>query len=440
MKYRIAHCLAILLAAIAVALGHPVHAQVIKRMVEQGWDAPTQRQLKRDIAVMDASPFDGVAFDAVVGTVERPFERAFSRDTWDASRFDAVIADLKATTPRKLTHNFLTLNANPGDVAMFDDAGWVQIVEHWRLAARIAKQGGLKGILFDPEPYQGNRPFSWLDAPNAGKQSFDATAAKARERGRQVMQAVAAEYPDITIFSMFLMSYLTVGETSGGANAAFLTNPKRAVPLHAYALLPAFLDGWLDVLPASAKLVDGNENAYRYATAADFNAAALKVRQGGQWLVSPENRNKYRAQVQVGATVYVDAHVNGLTPEYQFADLGASAFEARMAAALASVDEYVWVRSEQGNWWPAGQRDTGKNSHVDLASWDIVLPGATAALKAARDPEATAVQRARARAAGSAELVKNGAFSATLGSGLPSEWSTGRAVLGRPRQRASMAQ
>ncbi len=53
----------------------------------------------------------------------------------------------------RFTDNFITIGANPGNIDWFDDEGWQQIVEHWRIAAWLAKQSGLKGLLFDPEPY-----------------------------------------------------------------------------------------------------------------------------------------------------------------------------------------------------------------------------------------------------------------------------------------------
>ena len=52
-----------------------------------------------------------------------------------------------------VTDNFLIFNANPGNVDWFDDAGWKNIVDHWRIAAWIVRQSGFKGICFDPEPY-----------------------------------------------------------------------------------------------------------------------------------------------------------------------------------------------------------------------------------------------------------------------------------------------
>ena len=114
---------------------------------------------------------------------------------------------LKGCKFQRLTDNFIMLNANPGDVDWFDDAGWRNIVEHWRIAAWVARQSGFKGILFDPEPYAPpHAQFSYSAQPERDKHTFDEYCAKARQRGREVMEAVAEEYPDITIFCFFMNS------------------------------------------------------------------------------------------------------------------------------------------------------------------------------------------------------------------------------------------
>ena len=77
----------------------------------------------------------------------------FSREHWEWNELADCVADLKAAQPKLATQNFLFLYANPGDVDWFDDAGWREIVDHWRLLARAAREGGLRGILYDAEPY-----------------------------------------------------------------------------------------------------------------------------------------------------------------------------------------------------------------------------------------------------------------------------------------------
>jgi hypothetical protein len=62
-------------------------------------------------------------------------------------------------------------------------------------------------------------------------------------------------------------------------------------------LYPAFIDGWLDVLPPTVTLVDGGELAYCYNSVQEYTEAYAGVKGTCQDLVSPSNRGKYRAQV-----------------------------------------------------------------------------------------------------------------------------------------------
>lgn len=51
-----------------------------------------------------------------------------------------------------------------GNVDWFDDPGWEEIQEHWRLLARLAREGGLRGLLFDPASIRGRYQFNKLDS------------------------------------------------------------------------------------------------------------------------------------------------------------------------------------------------------------------------------------------------------------------------------------
>lgn len=138
-------------ASLATA-GEPVR----KKLIETGWDMPDTRRLRDSLAQMEQQPFDGVVLEAIGQTGEKkhcPMLLAFVNEKWQRDWFSDCVADLRACKFARFTDNFVLVGANPGNVDWFDDAGWANIVEHWRIAAWLAKQGGLKGILFDPEPY-----------------------------------------------------------------------------------------------------------------------------------------------------------------------------------------------------------------------------------------------------------------------------------------------
>jgi hypothetical protein len=267
----------------------------------------------------------------------------------------------------------------------------------------VARESGCRGLAFDPEPYTPpHAPFSYGAQVARDRHSFDEYAAKARERGREVMKAVAAEYPNVTILSFFLNSVCS--RATGHAD------PRPFLASEGYGLLPAFLDGWLDAAPPTITLVDGHEGSYCYNSDLQFLDAANLMRGACQELVSPENRAKYRAQVQTGFGIYLDAYVNPPTSPYYVDGKGgprAERLRANVAAALRASDGYVWIYGEQHRWWPT------PNADVKRTTWPEALPGSEDALRSARNPEDWARWKIAAleKAGTLKNLVTNGDFA-----------------------------
>lgn len=385
------------------------------KLIATGWDHPSPAQFREHLAEFERWPFQGAVIRATrtgPNGDEISSSFAFSRERWDEAAFDASIADLKAAKPSKPGDCFLLINANPGDVDWFDDDGWAQVVDHWRLLARVAKQGGLKGLLYDSEPYAPpHAQFHYPSQANRDQHTFAEYVDKARERGREVMKAVVAEYPDITIFAYRLICDLPMPEPNRPDPAPMLAG-------HHYGLCPAFLDGWLDVAPPDVIIIEGNENAYRYNSVGEFDHAYVALTTRAPRLLAPENRAKYRMQVQVSHGIYVDAHANPPTSPWYIDPLGGprgARLEANASAALRACDGYVWIYGEKGRWWPSG--------NSKYPEWPEVIPGADQALLRAVDP----IQAARQRLASmkpEENRLKNGSFAAKASSGLPEHWWT----------------
>ncbi len=421
---------ALFVAALATACA-AADARRPKKLIETGWDQPDTERLMQNLAEMEKRPFDGVVVGAVGQIDEKRrcnLRTAFANEKWQRDWFQPCLAHLKACKFKRFTDNFLTLGANPGNVDWFDDAGWANIVEHWRIAAWLAKQGGLKGLLFDPEPYtQPHNQFGYAAQPERDKHTFEAYAAKAHERGRQVMKAVAEEFPDLVLFSYFM----NIVDSTATVHA----NPNRVLAAQGYGLLPAFVDGWLDAAPPAATFVDGCEMAYLYNSVGQYTEAALLIKGACQELVSPENRAKYRAQVQVSFGIYLDAYWNPKEPKWMpwyIEGNGGSRVErlgANVRTALRVADEYVWVYGEKFRWWPT----PGKR--VDPQTWPEALPGCEKALRLARDPlDYARSQMAELGATGKlANLARNGDFGSKKAlsyDGAAIEWKEGRPPAG----------
>ena len=275
-------------AALTMVPALAVDAQDVRRpkkLIATGWDKADTQRLRQNLEQMERRPFDGVIFE-IIGRDELgrpiPLRSGFQNAAWKEEWFQSVIDELVACRFRRFTDNFVQFGANPGDVDWFDDGGWQAIVDHWRIAAWAAKQSGCKGILFDPEPYvKPHAQFRYDAQPEHGQHSFEEYYAKARERGRGVMEAVMAEYPDITLFCYFMNSVT--------ASATGRPDPRRALAASGYGLYPAMIDGWLDAAPPSVSFVDGCESAYRYNSGQEYLEAAVRIKGACQELVSGQD-------------------------------------------------------------------------------------------------------------------------------------------------------
>ena len=390
-----------------------------KKLIETGWDMPDTRRLRANLAEMEKRPFDGVVLQ-VIGRQDDEkkclLRWAFRNEKWERRWFQSAVDDLKACEFTSFTDNFIVFTANPGSVDWFDDAGWANIVDHWRIAAWVARESGVKGLLFDPEPYAPpHRQFSYASQPGVGAHTFGEYWRKARQRGHEVMTAVASECDDLTIFCYFMNSVVRWPLNQARTGLALKSS--------GYGLFPPFIDGWLDVLPGGITLVDGCESAYRYNADRDYLESAVFIRGDAQNVVSPANRAKYRAQVQVSYGVYLDAYWNPGSSPWYIDGLGGprvARLRANVGRALECADEYVWVYGEKYRWWPTD------STRVGGETWPEALPGCENVLRYLRDPldyGRTEMQRLE-QAGADTNRVRNGGFGAEAAdaNGRPTEW------------------
>ncbi len=384
-------------------------------IVATGWDSPNPRQFREGLSTFEGwGVFDGTTLRATRRTAEGAEEAAifaFSRGEWKWEEFATALADLKAAQPTTCRENYLMLYSNPGDVDWFDDDGWRTVTEHWRLLSRLARQGGLRGLLFDAEPYTPpHSQFLYRAQAQGDDHTFAEYRAMARQRGREVMTAVAEEFPDVSIFSYRLFSDMLGLLDSGGL--------ELAIEPHTYGLLPAFVDGWLDVMPPTMRIIEGTEDiGYRANSFAEYSAAFTRLKLRLPEFVAPEHREKVRRQFLVGQSLYLDAHVNPPGNPWHIDRKGgtsAARLAANVASALAASDGVVWLYGETARWWPAGD--------PKYPMWPERLPGAVAAIRRAKDPTGVARQLIH-RDPAPENMLTNGDFSqAPAPDGPPEGW------------------
>ncbi|MFN0128978.1 MAG: hypothetical protein ACKV19_20080 [Verrucomicrobiales bacterium] len=410
------------LAAVIGTAGAPLWAQLspgARRFIATGPDNPTPASFRRQWVEFEKLPFDGAVIrptrQLADGTLE-PADFVFSRHPWQPAEIDAMVADFKEVKPTRAREIFLAVQARPGDVDWFDDTGWRETVDHWRLLARAAKLGGLRGLAFDIAPDGEAGPlFDYAAQAKRKEKDFTAYAKVARDRGRDVMLAIASEFPEAVIFCPSLYSEL-VPLLSGEASPAGL------LPSHRLGLLPPFLDGWWDAAPPKVQIIDGLRPASRHAVSeADFSRAYTTLRTQVARLAAPDHRTKLRAQFLIGQGVPLDSFLLTRAATPSSPTESATAPDLRLTAtataALRASDGWIWIGGHAGRWWTADSDGT------QPAPWVDAIPGVATALARARTPTTAARERLATASPAENRLV-NGDFTKEGREGLPESWWT----------------
>jgi len=335
----------ILATCLAAWLAAPLGAAETKtkKLIEFGWDEPSTSFMREHIAQMERAPFDGVVFNLEARPPKGP-KRRFTWESWTTNRVEEIdmqpaIDDLRATKFQRFTDNFLRFNTTPAKLDWFDD--YSAVIHNCRIAAWTAKQGGVKGILFDIEQYEGPL-FDFRKQREAKTKSWDEYAAKVRERGREVMNAFQQGYPDTTIFLTFGYS-LPWGESERG---------KRPLAECHYGMLAPFLDGMLDAVRGATVLVDGNEGAYRFKDTNRFAASYRAMKHELLPIVQPKENYAKHFTFSFGLWMDYDWRKVGWdTNDFSRNFYTPAAFENSVRTALQTADEYVWIYTEQPRWW-----------------------------------------------------------------------------------------
>jgi hypothetical protein len=335
------------------------------KIIEWGWDMPSPQFVQANIAAMEQQPFDGVTIKFHYGTATDN-EGNFSRHVFSSTPLnfnDATLQSginaLKAIPFRTLTDNFLDIYMSywgvPAIIDWFDD--WSPYLNNVKVAVRVAKQAGLRGIILDTESYHPtSHMWKYTVQKYRSTKTFAEYQAQVAQRGRELMEAVIAEYPEAVVLLSF-----------GPSTVAFY---KSEITSHTYGLVPVLVDGMLQALEAQREarlpmptLIDGYAISYSFKTLNEItvygydyirtHGRALSsvptlydqfLRAGfGKWMDNASNASDCAARNAWSTTNFT---CNWFTPEE---------FKTAVFHALSISESYVWVWSERLNWW------TGEN-------------------------------------------------------------------------------
>ncbi len=350
-----------------------------KKLIEFGWDVPTIGFARENLKRMEAQPFDGVVMRLAdqsypegvhsVPTVNA-FTSIFNRETLPQNLIDQCLEDARHLRSDKLTDNFLLMWCSAAEgYDWFNEADWATTEQCARMFARIARAGGMKGILFDPEPYSASHLWqhSWLLGAYATQRSFDEYAVQIRKRGAQFMQIMQDEFPDITILSLFLLNYMPLGKWKPYTG---LEARKADLVDSSFGLLVYWVAGMLDVAAPNVRILDGNEHAYYYDSPREHGSAAKGIRINARDALvdfAPGIGTAFDAHIGVSCATYYDYCLKPELFDAWFEGRGRAPFfgkflnqadrlrwlEHNLYYALKTTDEYVWAYSEVFDWWRA---------------------------------------------------------------------------------------
>lgn len=300
-----------------------------KKVVHWGWGTPTPAFLQQNILKMEQIPFDGITIDVPVTapgdeTLAKSmfYPRAWIRPWMLNSQLQAV----QQTKFKRFTDNFLALrtSASPEIVDWFDD--YRSVVNNFKVAARFAREAGLKGFVVDVEQYGYCRMFNFCDRkfPEKTWEEYEVQVFKV---GCEIMQTINSEYPDITI--LFPFTYRLVYDES--------MSDRSKLPSKGYGLVPAFIDGLVAGASPNTKLIDVYEHSYRYSTDKQFASARQSRINAIKTLAADPEKTLDKFSFGFGIWPQPgDTH---------------DEWQKQLSLALKYTDGYVWVYTERLNYW-----------------------------------------------------------------------------------------
>jgi hypothetical protein len=349
-------------------------------------DAPTAKYLAEHPEYLANHPFDGVTIPILIDGDYTRSQGLISQNQfafheigmtslpipWEAVA--GTVEELRRIQWGHCTDNFLwygvsnfpNMRGEDGDRAYPVDPDsaehWKIVVSNAAIAAHVAKEGGLRGFLVDTEQYtkyaSGERPeFPW----GLG----DAKVWK--ERGREWIEAVQKEYPEIEL--QFFFSW----------------GDEHRVWPHYQNLVP-FMNGVLAGIRPPGRIIHAFESTFWYGQAREVATGTIQHYAGDRdpyaltrhairnlWRNESDDPGRYDEFIDVGMAAWMESDPWNLWPGqvsgYQgpTAILGRSSWPSmpwsNLAMTLAYSDKYVWTWCASTN-YPA----TWKSLNPFLAS------------------------------------------------------------------------
>ena len=373
---------------IFIILLNPLYSKEKKLILAEsnGWFPHMARNLVPNHKYISTLPFSGFS---MVGN-------SYTNKTMEAERrlsynyiWDEV-KGMKGLYPNK--ENFMQVNINfPAD--FWDDKAWHQVTKNFALVARVAKNLGFKGIIFDDEPYSTNAQkmlnfkfptqqevkanpkkfkawekdgaeLAWVDKNSYRnpKYSFKEHIEKVTSRFKNIMSSMVKEYPSLTI-----LVYLGPSLSHENSNKNYPIVINMGLPRE-HELHGAIFTGLKQGAGKYASLHDMGES-YKYRKNKHFGFAYQwrkydiakdkynnDLNPNHQWLVPKSERANWSQNVNVGFMVY-NLPQKSTYPEYDtMKHSSVQDIRATLKKALHYSDEYVIYYCQKQDWLHPNQK------------------------------------------------------------------------------------
>jgi hypothetical protein len=304
-------------------------------LIYAGWfgnTIPTPSFVSSNITFLESQPFDGLvvylrnanlSVNLTTG-VMKPV--ALSYDT-----MMSVLAPMASLDFTNLKENLgLIQGSTPPD--FFDD--WSVVIQNYANIAKAAKDSGLKGLCFDNEQYHA----PWGNYGSLTKYYSSKTLAEygtqARLRGKQVMEAMVAEFPNIVFMTL---------------HGPYISEPDAPAALQfpqwqsSNELLGPFFAGHVEGAGSTGCSMDGGE-LYTLRTADDFRTSYSWRRNDlpsdavDCSYIPSSLRSVWPGRSSISFGVY-DVAFGG-------ASMNATILRSTLANSLRQADRYVWFYAE----------------------------------------------------------------------------------------------
>ena len=240
--------------------------------------------------------------------------------------------------------NFIKIALGYSELPLWtDEQAWRQIIDNFRNIATLIKQSGTKGIVIDTEKYSTSSLFN----PNSDRFKSvkkDILQAKIYERGRQIMQAITEEYPNIEVI------LLAEGHFAWEAD------------VKEYEMWIDFYKG-IESVKNNKGITLATEGTYSVTDQDRLTKMYNQIQASMQKAVNDQQFWQEKCSLAIGMWPLGKAYDN------KAARYSPSDFKRQFSQAIVLSPKYVWIYEHGASWFQLKKEDADKYTKAGRRLW-----------------------------------------------------------------------